>query len=214
MFSRLYPIVDVDCLRAGRDEATLFDAICQFAMELAEAGVTVIQYRAKSLSPREILAHARELRRMVPRSVKLVMNDRADICLAGNFEGVHVGQEDLSPSAVRGIIGTDRLLGVSTHSISQFEKALESDADYLAVGPIYSTASKVRHDPVVGLELIRAARAMLTQRNDARPLVAIGGITRANAAEVVAAGADSVAVIADLVTSPRVSAEAFLSILL
>ena len=214
MISRLYPIVDVDQLRAGFDEQSLLNVVCEYAMELASAGATLIQYRAKHLSPREMLSHGRELRRGVPREVKLVMNDRADLCLAANFDGVHIGQDDLSPAAVRRIIGSERILGVSTHSVAQFTRSLESPADYLAVGPIFETSSKLNPDPVVGLDLLRAARQLLSGRKDSRPLIAIGGITRANAAEVFATGADSVAVISDLVTSPRVSAEAFLAILL
>ena len=214
MFSRVYPILDVDCLQAKCGDRSLLRAICDFANEVVSAGVTILQYRAKNLSSREMLAHARELRRIVPSSVKLVMNDRADLCLAAGFDGVHVGQDDLSPASVRGIIGADLLLGVSTHNLAQFEMALESTANYLAIGPVFPTASKLNPDPVVGLELVTGARQLLAQRHDARPLVAIGGITRSNAAGVLSAGADSVAVISDLVTSPRVSAEAFLAILL
>src|SRR6266704_1222936 len=110
MISRLYPIVDVDCLRAGCNEESLLNTVCEFACELASAGATVIQYRAKNLSSRELLSHGRELRRVVPRSVKLVMNDRADLCLAANFDGVHIGQDDLSPASVRRIIGPERML--------------------------------------------------------------------------------------------------------
>jgi thiamine-phosphate pyrophosphorylase len=214
MLSRLYPILDVDCLQASCGEGALLKTLCDFALEFVAAGVTILQYRAKNLSSREMLSHARELRRVVPRSVKLVMNDRADLCLAAGFDGVHVGQDDLAPASVRAIIGPDRLLGVSTHNVAQFATALDSPADYLAIGPVFSTASKLNPDPVVGLDMVRAARKLLVNRNDSRPLIAIGGITRANAAQVFAAGADSVAVISDLVTSPRVSAEAFLAILL
>ena len=214
MISRLYPILDVDCLRATCDESALLKTLCENAVALAAAGVTILQYRAKNLSSREMLAHARELRRVVPRNVRLVMNDRADLCLAAGFDGVHVGQDDLAPASVRTIIGPDRLLGVSTHNVAQFAKALDSPADYLAIGPIFATGSKQNPDPVTGLDLVRSARALMQERRDRRPLVAIGGITRANAAGVFSAGADSVAVISDLVTSPRVSAEAFLAILL
>lgn len=214
MVSRLYPILDVDCLRATCDEALLLKTICDYATAVVAAGVTILQYRAKNLTSREMLAHARELRRMVPRHVKLVMNDRADLCLAAGFDGVHVGQDDLSPAAVRDIIGPDRILGVSTHNIEQFAVALDSSADYLAIGPVFSTASKQNPDPVVGLGMISEASQMLAKRGDSRPLVAIGGITRANAAEVLSSGANSVAVISDLVTSPQLSAEAFLAILL
>jgi thiamine-phosphate pyrophosphorylase len=211
---RLYPILDIDCLRPTCAPGALLKSVCDFASELAAAGVTILQYRAKNLSSREMLAHARELRRILPRNIALIMNDRADLCLAAGFDGVHVGQEDLSPASVRAIIGPTRLLGVSTHNPDQFAAAVESSANYLAIGPTFPTSSKLNPDAVVGLDGIRLARQFLAEQNDPRPLVAIGGITRANAAEVFAAGADSVAVISDLVTSPRVSAEAFLSILL
>jgi thiamine-phosphate pyrophosphorylase len=214
MVSRLYPILDVDCLQANCKDGALLKTLCEFASELVAAGVTILQYRAKNLSLREMLSHARELRRIVPRSVKLVMNDRADLCLAAGFDGVHVGQDDLSPRSVREIIGPNRLLGVSTHNLAQFATAMDSPADYLAIGPVFPTASKLNPDPVVGLDMLREARSLLAAQGDPRPLVAIGGITQANAAQVFAAGADSVAVISDLVTSPRVSAEAFLAILL
>jgi thiamine-phosphate pyrophosphorylase len=214
MISRLYPILDVECLQANCSDNELLKTLCDFALDCVAAGVNILQYRAKNLASREMLSHARELRRVVPRSVKLVMNDRADLCLAAGFDGVHVGQDDLSPSAIREIIGPSRLLGVSTHNLAQFASAMDSPADYLAIGPVFPTGSKLNPDPVVGLDMLRESRGLLAAQGDSRPLVAIGGITRANAAQVFAAGADSVAVISDLVTSPRVSAEAFLAILL
>ena len=140
--------------------------------------------------------------------VRLIMNDRADLCLAAEFDGVHVGQDDLSSEAVRSLIGPDRWLGVSTHNPDQLREADLTSADYLAIGPVFATSSKERPDPVVGIEGVRQARA-LTQK----PLVAIGGITRANAASVIAAGADSVAVISDLLREPGKSAEEFFRIL-
>jgi len=136
------------------------------------------------------------------------MNDRADLCLAAEFDGVHVGQEDLSPESVRGIIGPERWLGVSTHNPEQLREADLTCADYLAIGPVFTTSSKERPDPVVGLEGVRRARALT-----GKPLVAIGGITRANAASVIDAGADSVAVISDLLREPRKSAEEFFRVL-
>ena len=143
-----------------------------------------------------------------PSYVRLIMNDRADLCLAAEFDGVHVGQDDLSPESVRRIIGPDRWLGVSTHNPEQVADADRTSADYLAIGPVFATSSKERADPVVGLEGVRRARALTR-----KPLVAIGGITRANAASVIEAGADSVAVISDLLRDPRKSAEEFLRIL-
>jgi len=159
-----------------------------------------------------MLEQARELRRQsragVPAPHGLIMNDRADLCLAAGFDGVHVGQEDLSPEAVRAIIGPDRWLGVSTHTPKQLREADLTSADYLAIGPVFATSSKENPDPVVGLEGVRRARSLTR-----KPLVAIGGITRGNAASVIEAGADSVAVISDLLREPRKSAEEFLRIL-
>jgi thiamine-phosphate pyrophosphorylase len=155
-----------------------------------------------------MLEQARELRRRLGPSVKLIMNDRADLCLAAGFDGVHVGQEDLSPEGVRRVIGEELWLGVSTHNARQVEEAHKTSADYIAIGPVFSTASKVNPDPVVGLEGVRKARS-LTQK----PLVAIGGIGRANCRSVLEAGADSIAVISDLMHEPRKSAEEILRIL-
>jgi thiamine-phosphate pyrophosphorylase len=144
----------------------------------------------------------------VQPSILLIMNDRADLCLAAGFDGVHVGQDDLSPGAVRAIIGPDRWLGVSTHNPEQLRESDRTSADYLAIGPVFATSSKQNPDPVVGLEGVRRARSLTR-----KPLVAIGGITRANAASVIEAGADSVAVISDLLRDPRKSAEEFFRIL-
>jgi thiamine-phosphate pyrophosphorylase len=178
------------------------------AQELVSAGCTLLQYRNKSGNARAMLEHARELKKRVGNSVSLIMNDRADLCLAADFDGVHVGQDDLSPKSVRKIIGPARLLGVSTHNPEQLREADLTSATYLAIGPIFTTTSKEKPDPVVGLEGVRLARALTR-----KPLVAIGGITRQNAASVIEAGADSVAVISDLLRDPRKSAEEFFRIL-
>jgi thiamine-phosphate pyrophosphorylase len=206
---RLYPILDSNSFT---DPQSLL-AACE---ELVSAGCTLIQYRNKSRNPRQMLDQPRELRERVSRienqsphpRVRLIMNDRADLALAADFDGVHVGQDDLSPEAVRKIIGPNRWLGVSTHNPEQVAEADQTSADYLAIGPVFSTSSKDKPDPVVGLEGVRRARALTR-----KPLVAIGGITRANAAPVIAAGADSVAVISDLLWEPRKSAEEFFRIL-
>jgi thiamine-phosphate pyrophosphorylase len=214
---RLYAIVD--CAFFPNNEELI-----HFAQELVAGGCTLLQYRNKSGNARVMLEQARELRRRFhshPNAakgaalgwgtqppVRLIMNDRADLCLAADFDGVHVGQEDLSPESVRKIIGRERWLGVSTHNPEQIREADMTSADYLAIGPVFATSSKEKPDPVVGLEGVRRARALTR-----KPLVAIGGITRANAASVIAAGADSVAVISDLLREPRKSAEEFLRIL-
>jgi len=179
-----------------------------FAGELVAGGCKLLQYRNKSGNARVMLEQARELKKNLGDCVELIMNDRADLCLAAGFDGVHVGQEDLSPEAVRGIIGPDRWLGVSTHNPEQLREADLTSADYLAIGPVFATSSKDKPDPVVGLEGVRRARALTRM-----PLVAIGGITRANAASVIEAGADSVAVISDLLREPRKSAEEFFRVL-
>jgi thiamine-phosphate pyrophosphorylase len=193
-----------------------------FADQLFAGGCTLLQYRNKGLSAREMLEQARELRRQsraracpelvegapAPHGLKFIMNDRADLALVAEFDGVHVGQDDISPESVRSIIGPDRWLGVSTHNPEQMQEADLTSADYLAIGPVFSTSSKAKPDPVVGLEGVRRARALTR-----KPLVAIGGITRANAASVIEAGADSVAVISDLLRDPRKSAEEFFRIL-
>ena len=217
----LYAIVDAAFCVSSRELVALAD-------EFVSAGCTLLQYRNKSGNVRIMLEQARELRERFPahpkiaenailgwgtpsrggNSIQLIMNDRADLCLAAEFDGVHVGQEDLSPESVRAMIGPDRWLGVSTHNPEQLADADRTSADYVAIGPVFATSSKERPDPVVGLEGVRRARALTR-----KPLVAIGGITRANAPSVIEAGADSVAVISDLLRDPRKSAEEFLRIL-
>ena len=201
LLPRLYPILDAGCFA---DANAMFAA----AEELAAAGCTLLQYRNKSGSARQMLDQARALRSRLGPNVKLVMNDRADLCLAAQYDGLHVGQDDLSPECARRIIGPNRWLGVSTHNPEQLAEADKTTADYLAIGPIFATSSKANPDHVVGLEGLRRARELTR-----KPLVAIGGITRANARSVIDAGADSVAVISDLLRDPRKSAEEFLRVL-
>ena len=198
---RLYCIVDSTCFSNATE-------LLDFADSLVAAGCTLLQYRNKSGNARMMLEQARELRKHLGDSVRLIMNDRVDLCLAADFDGVHVGQEDLSPESVRPIIGPNRWLGVSTHNPAQLREADLTSADYLAIGPVFATSSKQKPDPIIGLEGVRLARALTR-----KPLVAIGGITRANAVSVIEAGADSVAVISDLLREPRKSAEEFLRIL-
>ncbi len=198
---RLYAIVD-----SSAHEST--PELLAYAQELAAGGCTLLQYRNKSGNARVMLEQALELKKHLGDSMRLIMNDRADLCLGADFEGVHVGQEDLSAESVRKIIGPERWLGVSTHNPEQLREANLTSADYLAIGPVFSTSSKDKPDPVVGLEGVRWAR-QLTRK----PLVAIGGITRANAASVIEGGADSVAVISDLLREPGKSAEEFFRIL-
>ena len=198
---RLYPILDPACFS---DAAEMFAA----AEDLAAAGVTLLQYRDKSGNARRMLDNARELKQRLGATVKLIMDDRADLCLAAQYDGLHVGQDDLPAESARRIIGPARWLGVSTHNTEQLAEAGKTSADYLAIGPIFATSSKADTDPVVGLEGLRRARELTS-----KPMVAIGGITRANARSVIEAGADAVAVISDLLRDPRKSAEEFLRVL-
>jgi len=201
MLPRLYAILDTSFFYDNQ-------LLCSAAEELLAGGVALLQYRNKAGNARQMLEQARELKRRLGGSVKLIMNDRADLCLAAGFDGVHVGQEDLSAESARRVIGESLWLGVSTHNPEQVKEADKTSADYIAIGPVFSTNSKANPDRVVGLEGVRKARA-LTQK----PLVAIGGINRANCRSVIEAGADSVAVISDLMREPRKAAEDFLRIL-
>ena len=198
---RIYAILD-----ASRFSDT--PPLLSVAEQLQAGGVTLLQYRNKLGNARRILEQARELKRRLGNTVRLIMNDRADLCVAAGFDGIHVGQEDLSPEGARLVVGRDAILGVSTHNPEQLQKADSSSANYLAIGPVFGTASKENPDPVVGIDGVRQARALTT-----KPLVAIGGITRENARAVIEAGADAVAVISDLLGEPRKSAEEFFRIL-
>jgi thiamine-phosphate pyrophosphorylase len=198
---RLYAILDAGCFGSAEE---LFSA----AEQLIAGGCSLLQYRNKSGNARVMLEHALELKNRVGNNARLIMNDRADLCLATDFDGVHVGQDDLSPESVRTMIGPECWLGVSNHNPEQLREADLAPADYLAIGPVFATSSKQNPDPVVGLEGVRRARALTR-----KPLVAIGGITRVNAVSVIEAGADSVAVISDLLRDPRKSAEEFFRIL-
>jgi thiamine-phosphate pyrophosphorylase len=186
---RLYVILDAALLTVPETEC---------AEKLAAAGVRLLQYRNKRASARELLESAKRLSSsLIPQGVTFVVNDRADVAWAAEASGVHVGQEDLGAEAARSVIGTEKLLGVSTHNLDQFKEAAATSADYVAVGPVFSTSTKANPDPVVGIELIRRVRPLTD-----KPIVAIGGITLDRATEVIQAGADSVAVISDILLAP------------
>jgi len=185
-----YPIVDAGRLH-GRDPAFVVDS-------LARAGARLIQLRVKGLSdPRWLAMAGAALAAARASGAYLVVNDRADIARIAGADGLHVGQDDLAGTDARAVVGPGVLLGVSTHNLDQLAAAATAAVDYLAIGPVFPTRTKDNPDPVVGLEMVRRARAATT-----RPLVAIGGITRANARSVVEAGADGVAVISDLLDAP------------
>jgi thiamine-phosphate pyrophosphorylase len=198
---RFYPILDAGLLlRAGL-------SIEGFARELRAAGIRFLQYRDKEAADELLLQRAAILRGIFPASDScLILNDRVPLVLSAGYDGVHVGQEDLSPAEARARVGPQVMVGISTHGESQLLFAADSPVDYVAIGPVFATSSKQVPDPVVGLEGVRRARSLTD-----KPLVAIGGITRANCAAVMEAGADSVAVISDLIQSPGKSVEEFFS---
>jgi thiamine-phosphate pyrophosphorylase len=206
---RLYPILDVELLcRQAVSAEQRTETVLLFAEALATGGASLFQYRNKQGSAAEMLFHVREIRRKLPQ-VRLIINDRADVAVAAGCDGVHLGQDDLSTAGARLVCKPPMLIGRSTHNEEQAREADGTDADYIAIGPVFATSSKTRPDPVVGLAGVKAARR-LTQK----PLVAIGGITRLNCKEVLDAGADSVAVISDLLDSPAKSVEEFLQLLM
>jgi thiamine-phosphate pyrophosphorylase len=185
---RLYVILDAALITSPERDC---------AASLAEAGVRLLQYRNKSASARQYLESSRELAEtLVPRGVSFFVNDRPDVAFLAGASGVHLGQEDLDVEQTRQVVGRDRLVGVSTHDREQFDRAVTSSADYIAVGPIFGTSSKVNPDPVVGLAFLRMLRG-LTEK----PIVAIGGITLERAAGAIEAGADSVAVISGILSA-------------
>jgi thiamine-phosphate pyrophosphorylase len=193
VFPRLYAIID---------PALLTISELELAEALAGSGVELVQYRNKTASSRQFFEISKKLADFLrPRGVRFIVNDRADIAMLAHAGGVHVGQDDLSVADARAVCGSaggqDFWVGFSTHSLEQVAAADATSADYVAFGPIFPTATKKNPDPVVGTELLRQAR-QLTKK----PLVAIGGITLERAAEVYRAGADSIAVIRDLIRAP------------
>jgi thiamine-phosphate pyrophosphorylase len=182
---RLYVILDAGMLTEPARNT---------AKQLMQAGVQLLQYRNKKAAARELWTESRAIAEVAnAENCSFFVNDRPDVAYLAGAGGVHVGQEDLGVEQVRAAIGADRWVGVSTHTLKQFEEAAATSADYIAVGPIFPTGSKANPDPVVGTELLRRARALTP-----KPIVAIGGITLDRAPEVLAAGADSVAVISDI----------------
>ncbi|MCX8072080.1 MAG: thiamine phosphate synthase [Candidatus Binatia bacterium] len=188
----VYPIVDCDA-------ASQQDPL-RFAISLLEAGVPLLQLRAKSRTSREFLALATEIATACAQhGAQLVINDRPDIALLAGAAGVHLGQEDIPPDAVRPWFGRPRIIGWSTHNLTQAVAAASTGlVDYIGVGPIFSTSSKANPDPVVGLALLGEIRAAVQL-----PIVAIGGISEANAQAVLDAGADAVAMISAIARAPE-----------
>ncbi len=184
---RIYAIADAEALHPTPLAAAVRD--------IAESGIRWIQVRAKRLSGSELFRQMEECCKALDASAgsgaRLWMDDRADLAALFPVAGVHVGQRDLPPAAVRRVVGPSVWIGLSTHGKEQLEAAdADPEVDVIAVGPIFPTTGKENPSPVVGLDFLRWARS-----RTAKPLVAIGGIESGNVAEVLAAGADTAAVL-------------------
>jgi thiamine-phosphate pyrophosphorylase len=191
-----YPIIDADRVSA-----------VPAAEAILNAGARILQYRRKSFFSRAAWEEASRISELCRSAGALfVVNDRADIARLLNA-GLHLGQDDLAPSDARRILPAPSIIGFSTHNEQQLRAGDAEPVDYLAIGPIFATGSKENPDPVVGLDRLRTLRPLTK-----KPLVAIGGITRESAPLVFDAGADSVAIIGDLISNPRARAEEWIAI--
>lgn len=202
---KLYPILDAKLVLrdADADPNQRRSLLRRLVRELFEAGVEILQYRNKQDDDAVVSADALAMREAVGRQpMRLILNDRAALVTASGWDGVHLGQNDLSPMQARLLVGSAATVGFSTHTDQQVIAANAEPVDYIAIGPVFDTATKFDTSPVIGLEGLRRARALTS-----KPLVAIGGITRENAAAVYEAGADSVAVISAIFGPGRPCAE-------
>ena len=193
---RLYPILDTGALEMRGL------ALVETAAAMLEGGARILQIRHKGLWSGKVFEDAREVATLCRQAgAALIVNDRADIAkLLG--AGLHVGQDDLSPADARALLGDGATIGYSSHHAAQLRDAAAEPVDYIALGPIFSTSSKQSPDPAVGIDELRRCRALVE-----KPLVGIGGITRENARAVFDAGADAVAVIADLLPASATAAD-------
>lgn len=192
----LYPVLDVQRL-AGR---SIEEAVAQ----LARGGSRIVQLRAKSVTDSDFLDLARRARAATRfAGVLFLVNDRPDIARIVDADGVHLGQDDLSPREARTVLAADSIVGLSTHDLEQASAADGEPVDYVAFGPVFPTSSKERPDPVVGLEGLRRARQVVH-----RPLVAIGGLSRLNVRQAVEAGADGLAVVSELLSAADLASAA------
>ena len=187
---RVYPLTDVELSGLSHGEQVRL---------LSLGGASLIQLREKRMPAQEFYEQAMAANES---GVQLIINDRVDIALAAGASGVHLGQDDLPPEAARKLLGPQAIIGYSTHNVDQAISAAKLPIDYLAIGPIFSTTTKSDTAPVLGLEALRAVRHAIGEF----PLVAIGGITQANARDLIDAGADSVAVISALLSTLDITA--------
>jgi thiamine-phosphate pyrophosphorylase len=186
---RLYAIAD----------AAFGDPV-ELARALFSGGALLVQVRNKTASARELLQQVQCIVRLAPSGARIIVNDRVDIALIAGAAGVHLGQTDLPPACAREILGPDRIVGFSTHNLSQAEEADRMPIDYLAAGPVFPTSSKENPDPVLGVEKLAEICGRVR-----KPVVAIGGIRLDNAGTILKAGAASVAIIRDLLSREEIA---------
>ena len=199
---RVYPLTDVQLSGLSHAEQVRL---------LSEGGATLIQLREKQMAALEFYEQARAALAVAARNgVQLIINDRVDVASAVGVHGVHLGQDDMPPEAARRLLGPEMIIGYSTHTVEQALAALELPVDYIATGPIFQTSTKTDTSPVLGLDGLHAVRQAVGKF----PLVAIGGISQANASEVIEAGADSVAVISAVLSDPHQISHAVRALLL
>lgn len=190
---RVYPLTDVGITGLSHAEQV---------SRLSDGGASLVQLREKKLTPRDFYEQAKVALAVAhSRKVQLIINDRVDLALALQADGVHLGQDDLPPEAARTLLGPQAIIGFSTHTLEQARQAALLPIDYLAIGPIFRTATKADTAPEVGLAGLNSVRGAVGNL----PLVAIGGITLANAQDVIEAGADSVAMISALLSSQSIA---------
>jgi thiamine-phosphate pyrophosphorylase len=195
---KIYPITDTTISGLAHSEQI---------ERLAAGGATLIQLREKRASSREFYQVALEAMITARRlGVRVIVNDRVDIAIAVGADGVHLGQDDLPPGRARMLLGENLIIGYSTHSLEQALAANSMPVDYVAIGPIFRTASKENPDPVVGVTALSEIRSQIT-----KPLVAIGGITLQTVSQVLSAGADTVAIISDLLSAKDIAEQTRMS---
>jgi thiamine-phosphate pyrophosphorylase len=200
---KIYPITDRNLSGLSHTEQV---------KRFIDGGATLIQIREKSLSSGELFADAAAAVKIARNAkVCILINDRVDIAMMSDADGVHLGQDDLPTAAARELLGPDAVIGISTHSLQQVRDALAGgNADYIAFGPIFPTSTKMDHEPLVGLETLSQVRELVGDV----PRVAIGGINRTNLASVLRAGADSAAMISQFYRRPMEISSQFRSLLI
>ncbi len=187
---RIYPLTDAQLSGLSHAEQVHL---------LSLGGATLIQLRDKQATALQLYEQAKAAVAAAKKTgAQLIVNDRVDVALATGAHGVHLGQDDMPPEAARSLLGDESVIGYSTHNVEQAQKALTLPIDYIAIGPIFETSTKSDTSPTLGLEGLQAVRKVVGNM----PLVAIGGISDANARDVIEAGADSVAVISALLSDP------------